>query len=225
MQLIIGYTCVGVFVATALAVVLNLFGWVKIDDALKKKLHVALVLEIVAISLVTFADLAKFNTEPASDRMKISASATADKLDDLLVHAANKELDDDPEAISKAVKQAMFIHFTDLSDDEQLLEEALSLLAKRGQTNADINTQLLDALPSIAKSKHDWLVTVAAPMLAEKEVSINNDPRNQQIVRVNVPLPDELKLAPDATIADIPVDRAYLDNEAAHLTRYLDGID
>ncbi len=81
MQLIIGYTCVGVFVATALAVILDLFGWVKIDTGLKKKLHVVLILEIVSIALVTFSDLAKLNTQTASFRINISAVATADKLD------------------------------------------------------------------------------------------------------------------------------------------------
>lgn len=53
--LIITFTCVGVFVATAIASVLDLFNLLKLASDIRKKLHTVLLVEIVGISLAAFS--------------------------------------------------------------------------------------------------------------------------------------------------------------------------
>ncbi len=62
--LIIGYTCVGVFVATAFAVVLDMFGRGRLPSDVRSMLYKALVVEVVVICVGWFASIAKFNPQP-----------------------------------------------------------------------------------------------------------------------------------------------------------------
>lgn len=55
--LVITFTCVGVFVATAIASVLDLFNLLKLAPDIRKKLHAVLVVEIVGISIAAFSGL------------------------------------------------------------------------------------------------------------------------------------------------------------------------
>jgi hypothetical protein len=64
--LIIAHTCVGVFVATAVASVLNLFNLVKLAADIRKKLHTALIVEIVAIAVGVFGGFSVRNRLQAS---------------------------------------------------------------------------------------------------------------------------------------------------------------
>ena len=54
-RLIIAFTCVGVFIATALASVLDMFNLLRLQPDLRRKLQVALLIEIVGISTTAFA--------------------------------------------------------------------------------------------------------------------------------------------------------------------------
>jgi hypothetical protein len=67
-QLIVAYTCVGVFVATAIATVLNVFGLISLEASLRKKLHTSLILEIAAIAVAAFAGL--LNPKPVVEQVR-----------------------------------------------------------------------------------------------------------------------------------------------------------
>jgi hypothetical protein len=67
--LIIAYTCVGVFVATAVASVLNLFNVLKLAADIRKKLHAALIIEIVAIAVGVFGGLLRLNPQPVANQI------------------------------------------------------------------------------------------------------------------------------------------------------------
>lgn len=55
MILVIAFTCVGLFVATAIASALDLFNLLKLARDIRKKLHAVLLVEIVGISVAAFA--------------------------------------------------------------------------------------------------------------------------------------------------------------------------
>lgn len=52
--LIIAFTCVGVFVATAIASMLDLFNLLKLAPDIRRKLHIVLIVEIVGIAVAVF---------------------------------------------------------------------------------------------------------------------------------------------------------------------------
>lgn len=65
--LIISSTCVALFVATAIAVVLDVFNLFNLRRDIRKKLHVALVGEVVATSVAVFGAL--LNVQPIADKV------------------------------------------------------------------------------------------------------------------------------------------------------------
>ena len=67
--LIIAYTCVAVFVATALASVFDLFNVLKLAADIRKKLHTALIVEIVGIAVGVFGGFLRFNPQPVANRI------------------------------------------------------------------------------------------------------------------------------------------------------------
>jgi hypothetical protein len=67
--LIIAYTCVGVFVATAVASVLNLFNALKLAADIRKKLHTALIVEIVGIAVGVFGGFLQLNPQPVANKI------------------------------------------------------------------------------------------------------------------------------------------------------------
>ena len=52
--LAIAYTCLGVFIATAIAAVLDMFNFLRLAPEIRKRLHVVLIVEIVVIAVVSF---------------------------------------------------------------------------------------------------------------------------------------------------------------------------
>lgn len=66
--LIIAFTCVGVFVATAIASMLNLFNLLKLATDIRKKLHAVLIVEIVGIAVAAFAGF--LNPKPIVEKVK-----------------------------------------------------------------------------------------------------------------------------------------------------------
>jgi len=74
-QLIIGWTCVGVFVCTAVITVLAIVGLLRIDRDIRNQLFAALVLEIVAIGVAVFAGLVKVDPKPVAQEITASVQA------------------------------------------------------------------------------------------------------------------------------------------------------
>ncbi len=66
--LIISFTCVALFVMTGIAVALDLFNLFKLRADIRKKLHVALVIEVVATSVAAFGAL--LNAQPLADKVE-----------------------------------------------------------------------------------------------------------------------------------------------------------
>ncbi|WP_377298292.1 hypothetical protein [Rhizobium sp. SGZ-381] len=75
MQLIIGYTCVGVFVCTSIIAVLYLAGFMKIDPAHGTKLFNVLVVEIAVIGVGAFGGLIKLNPQPVATELAAGKQA------------------------------------------------------------------------------------------------------------------------------------------------------
>ena len=61
MKLAIGYTCVGVFITTAIATVLSLFNVINLENEIKSKLNKILLIEVVTISIAIFMGLMNIN--------------------------------------------------------------------------------------------------------------------------------------------------------------------
>jgi hypothetical protein len=70
MRLIIGWTCVGVFIATALASILDLFGFMRLGKDIRSRLHAVLLIEVVAIGISVFAGLVKIDPTPVQDTLE-----------------------------------------------------------------------------------------------------------------------------------------------------------
>lgn len=70
MTLIIGYTCVGVFVTTAVITVLSLIGVIKIDPDAKRKLYEILIFEIVVIGIGLFGNFISINPKPVEAKIE-----------------------------------------------------------------------------------------------------------------------------------------------------------
>ena len=77
MQLIIGYTCVGVFVATAIIMLLAMIGFITLPPDERQRLFVILIVEIVVICLGLFSGLLRLDA--ASVGTELQAGNEANK--------------------------------------------------------------------------------------------------------------------------------------------------
>jgi hypothetical protein len=68
LTLIIAYTCVGVFVATGLASVLDIFNVLTLAADIRRKLHAALIVEVVVIAVGVFGGLLRLNPQPVASK-------------------------------------------------------------------------------------------------------------------------------------------------------------
>jgi hypothetical protein len=84
--LIIAYTCMGVFVATALASVLDIFNVLKLAADIRKKLHVALIVEIVGIAVGVFGGFLRLNPQPVASKFAELQAKTRNLEDQLRLH-------------------------------------------------------------------------------------------------------------------------------------------
>lgn len=66
--LIIAFTCVGLFVATAIASALDLFNLLKLAADIRKKLHTVLIVEVVGIAVAAFAGF--LNPKPIVEKVE-----------------------------------------------------------------------------------------------------------------------------------------------------------
>jgi len=73
MGLIIGYTCVGVFVATAVLTILDLARIWPLPQDVRKTLYRVLIVEVVVICVGWFASVLKLNPEQAKEQISTTA--------------------------------------------------------------------------------------------------------------------------------------------------------
>lgn len=111
MQLIIGYTCVGVFVCTSVISVLYLAGFMKIDPAHGNKLFAILIVEIVVISVGSFGGLIKLNPQPVSAELSAGKQAETDLVNtnNALIALETKDTASIPAA---PIKPRVYIHIS-----------------------------------------------------------------------------------------------------------------
>lgn len=89
--LVIFYTCAGVFVATALAVVLDLFNQFKLQKDVRKKLHKVMLVEIIVIGIGTFSNLLNFDISSTVKQVKESENAATTLLEEVQSTTVVKE--------------------------------------------------------------------------------------------------------------------------------------
>jgi len=71
-QLIAAYTCLGVFIFTAIVTCCSLVGWIKFADPnQQKKLFVVLIVEVVVVSVGFFAGVFKFTASPSINEIVV----------------------------------------------------------------------------------------------------------------------------------------------------------
>ena len=101
--LIIAYTCVGVFIATAIATVLDLFKLLKIAPDIRKTLHRVLLVEIVVIAVGALAGF--LNPKPIAQKVERLNRVEGEKLQ------LDKQLADSTKAIIKPHPSEMVVDF------------------------------------------------------------------------------------------------------------------
>ena len=74
-QLVIGWTCVGVFVCTAIITLLAMVGFLKMDPGERGKLFAVLIVEIVVVGVALFANLIQVNPAPVQEEVQAVAAA------------------------------------------------------------------------------------------------------------------------------------------------------
>ena len=79
MMLIIGWTFVGMIVMTSLAVVLDLFGLLKLERGIRGKLQAALLLEVIAVGVGVFSGLMRLNPKPVATQIQNQTEKTIDE--------------------------------------------------------------------------------------------------------------------------------------------------
>lgn len=70
MTLVIGYTCVGVFVTTSIATTLSLLRLVDIDSSVRKRLYQILLLEVVSIALSVWSGFLALDPKPLKEHIE-----------------------------------------------------------------------------------------------------------------------------------------------------------
>lgn len=213
MQLAIGYTCVGIFIATSVAVVLNLFGLLRIEAPIKRKLQVALLVEVASIGVAVFSGLITIATQESTERLQIGAELAADRLERPLVFVRRKGMQEDPGSLAIAVRRAVFTEIPLFKDDTQLLTDSLNILSARGLTTETITKSVVADYPALLKAKLRWLEDQALPALAADEAALEARPQEQREASVDVELPEFLKLSPTARSTIRVGDRTALEAE------------
>lgn len=80
MGLIIGYTCVGIFVATAIALILDMFGLLRLAPDIRMKLYIGLLFEVIATGVALFAS--PVTLDPRTAKAQIANTAQQQVVDE-----------------------------------------------------------------------------------------------------------------------------------------------
>lgn len=138
-QLIIGWTCVGVFVATAVITLLSIVGLLQIDPDIRNKLFTGLVLEVVAIGIAVFAGLLQVDPKPISQEIAESVRAQQTLQEIETPVTANATTDGpapatpvQPAAVSIEITPRVYIHIAD-SSQRAIAEKAQQAVRDAGQ--------------------------------------------------------------------------------------------
>lgn len=138
-QLIIGWTCVGVFVCTAIITLAAIVGLLNIDEDIRKKLFAVLVLEIVAIGIAVFAGLMQVDPKPIAREITESAEAQQVLRDLETPVTANVTSDGQPQvvpaepaSIPTQLTPRVYIHIAD-NAQRALAEKAQQAVRDAGQ--------------------------------------------------------------------------------------------
>lgn len=75
LQLVVGWTCVGVFVCTAIMTLLAMAGLLKMDPDERRKLFTILIVEVVVVGVALFANLIQVNPAPVQEEVQAAAAA------------------------------------------------------------------------------------------------------------------------------------------------------
>ena len=143
MKLIIGFTCVGVFVATSVITVLALGGILKLPRSQSSKLFNVLIVQVVVISVGIFAGLFDLNAVKAKEE----------------VEQTQKQLEDATQTI-KAIDTSKTLGSTETKITPrvyiQIADEGQRLLAKKAQAALRADGNLVPGIQNVgAKSPND----------------------------------------------------------------------
>jgi hypothetical protein len=136
-QLIIGWTCVGVFVATALITLLSIVGLVQIDPDIRNKLFTGLVLEVVAIGIAVFAGLLQVDPKPIAQEIaeSVRAQQTLQEIETTVTANATADGPATPvpqASVSAEITPRVYIHIADTGQRE-IAEKAQQAVRDAGQ--------------------------------------------------------------------------------------------
>jgi hypothetical protein len=133
-QLVIGWTCVGVFVCTAVMTLLAMIGVLKMDPGERAKLFAVLVVEIVVVGVALFANLIQVNPAPVEEEVKATevAEATVQKLNPSLPLNPDGPAAPTPVAMSTEVPPRVYIHIANESQ-RGIATTARSAIRSAGQ--------------------------------------------------------------------------------------------
>lgn len=162
MTLIVGYTCVGVFVATAIITILSLVGLLRIDPDAKKKLFTILVVEVVLISVALWRDFITLDKKPLEAKIETLVAETT-RSEELVEasHASPGDLSIKMHAYNKAgrvlpgdsgIKPRVYFHIKDEAQRPSALQSAKAL-----STGGDVivpGIQRLDVGPSSTELRY-----------------------------------------------------------------------
>lgn len=118
MGLIIGYACVGLFVATIIAAILDLFNIIRLQADIRKKLQTALVIQVVGIAVGWFSGALKF--DPTKVQAQIETKAEKKVNEETVVPLQQK--------ITNLERMKVFIQISDESQrwSAEMLQRTLA---------------------------------------------------------------------------------------------------
>jgi hypothetical protein len=166
-KLLIAYTCVGVFVFTAIVGCLSLVKLIDINKQLQRKLFALLITEVVVVSVATFASLLEFNPKTAIKKIEYPLKQDNTKLknDVLALTETNRQLLAQTTASQKLIAslQGEGHNVTDGNGDAsglaarlQLSENTVSMLKSQialiQQDNSNLAAQYLNAMKQIGRA-------------------------------------------------------------------------
>lgn len=131
MQLVVGWTCVGVFVSTAVITVLALVRIIQIDPQHLNRLFAALIIEVVAVSVATFGGLLKFDTEPINKDLAqgVVAQQQLEATSDVLASIETSSTTTAATAAADELPARVYIHISADSQRESALAVQAALRA------------------------------------------------------------------------------------------------
>ncbi len=133
-QLVVGWTCVGVFVCTAVITLLAMVGLLRMDAGERAKLFAVLIVEIVVVCVALFANLIQVDPAPVEEEVQAVAAAeqTVQTLSPSLPLEPNAPTTAEPAPAPSEVPPRVYIHIASESQRD-LATAARSAIRAAGQ--------------------------------------------------------------------------------------------